>query len=39
MLPFILAEQLQKGIEVYIETTFPMTNESFKGLVQKMFAD
>lgn len=34
MLPFILAEQLQKGIEVYIETTFSMTNEPFKGLVQ-----
>ena len=34
MLPSILAKQLQKGIGGYIETTFPMTNEPFKGSVQ-----
>lgn len=39
MLPSILAKQLQKGIEGYIETTFPMTNEPFKGSVQKMLAN
>lgn len=39
MLPSILAKQLQKGIGDYIETTFPMTNEPFKGSVQKMLAD
>lgn len=38
MLPSILANQLQKGIGDYIETTFPMTNEPFKGSVQKMLA-
>ena len=38
MLPSILAKQLQKGIGDYIETTFPMTNEPFKGSVQKMIA-
>lgn len=38
MLPSILAKQLQKGIGDYIETTFPMTNEPFKGSVQKMLA-
>lgn len=39
MLPSILAKQLQKGIGDYIETTFPMTNEPFKGSIQKMLAD
>ncbi len=39
MLPSMLAKQLQKGIGDYIETTFPMTNEPFKGSVQKMLAD
>ena len=29
MLPSILAKQLQQGIEDYVETTFPMTNEPF----------
>ena len=38
MLPSILAKQLQKGIGDYIETTFPMTNEPFKGSVQNMIA-
>lgn len=38
MLPSILAKQLQRGIGDYIETTFPMTNEPFKGSVQKMLA-
>ncbi|MCD8300390.1 MAG: DEAD/DEAH box helicase, partial [Clostridiales bacterium] len=36
MLPSILAKQLEKGIGDYIETTFPMTNEPFKGSVRKM---
>lgn len=39
MLPSILAKQLQKGIGDYIETTFPMTNEPFKGSVQRMLAN
>lgn len=39
MLPSILAKQLQKGIGDYIETTFPMTNEPFKGSVHKMLAN
>lgn len=39
MLPSILAKQLQKGIGGYIETTFPMTNEPFRGSVQKMLAN
>ncbi|MDO5576254.1 MAG: DEAD/DEAH box helicase, partial [Fibrobacter sp.] len=38
MLPSILAKQLEKGICDYIEATFPMTNEPFKGSVQKMLA-
>ena len=36
MLPSILAKQLQKGIGDYIETTFPMTNEPFRGSLQNM---
>lgn len=36
MLPSILAKQLERGIGDYIETTFPMTNEPFKGSIQKM---
>ena len=36
MFPSILAKQLQKGIGDYIETTFPMTNEPFKGSVEHM---
>ncbi len=38
MLPSILAKQLKKGIGDYIESTFPMTNEPFKGSVSKMLA-
>lgn len=38
MLPSILAKQLEKGIGDYIETTFPMTNEPFKGSVEKLIA-
>ena len=34
MIPSILAKQLQEGIENYIKTTFPMTNEPFKGSIQ-----
>ena len=30
MLPSVLARQLERGIEDYIDTTFPMTNEPFK---------
>jgi DEAD/DEAH box helicase domain-containing protein len=36
MLPSILARQLQKGLEDYIETTFPMANEPFRGSLHKM---
>ena len=39
MLPSILAKQLQKGIGDYIETTFPMTNEPFKGSVENMLTN
>lgn len=38
MLPSILAKQLQKGIGDYIETTFSMTNEPFKGSVHNLLA-
>lgn len=36
MLPSILAKQLQQGLSDYIETTFPMTNPSFKGSLNRM---
>ncbi len=36
MLPSVLAKQLEKGIGDYIETTFPMTNEPFRGSVRNM---
>ena len=36
MLPSILAKQLEKGIGDYIETTFPMTNDPFRGSIRKM---
>ena len=36
MLPSILAKQLQKGIGDYIETTFPMTNDPFRGSIKNM---
>ena len=35
MLPSILARQLQTGIGDYIEATFPMTNEPFRGSMKK----
>jgi len=35
MLPSILAKQLQEGIGDYIETSFPMVNEPFKGSLHK----
>ena len=38
MLLSILAKQLQKGIGDYVDTTFPMTNEPFKGSVEKLLA-
>ena len=38
MLPSILAKQLQKGIGDYIETTFPMTNDPFKGSIHNLLA-
>ena len=36
MLPSILAKQLKEGIGDYIETTFPMANEPFRGSVKNM---
>ncbi|MCF0106606.1 MAG: DEAD/DEAH box helicase, partial [Holdemanella sp.] len=36
MLPSILAKQLEKGIGDYLETTFPMTNEPFRGSLRNM---
>ena len=36
MIPSILAKQLEKGIGDYIETSFPMANEPFRGSVEKM---
>lgn len=36
MLPSILAKQLQRGIGDYIDTTFPMTNDPFRGSVREM---
>ncbi len=36
MIPSILAKQLKKGIGDYIETTFPMTNEPFRGSVRNI---
>lgn len=36
MLPSVLAGQLQKGLADYIETTFPITNPSFQGIMGKM---
>lgn len=36
MLPSILAKQLQQGIKDYLRTTFPMTNEPFKGSLENM---
>ena len=36
MLPSILAKQLEKGLNDYIETTFPMTNDGFKGTLDAM---
>ena len=38
MLPTILAKQLQDGICDYIRTTFPMTNEPFRGSLNKLLA-
>ncbi len=38
MLPSILAKQLEKGIGDYLETTFPMTNEPFRGSLRNMLA-
>lgn len=36
MLPSILAKQSEQGMGDYIGTTFPMTNEPFKGSIQNM---
>ena len=36
MIPSILARQLEEGLNDYIETTFPMTNEGFKGTIEQM---
>ena len=35
MLPSVLARQLQTGIGDYVEATFPMTNEPFRGSMKK----
>lgn len=35
MLPSVLARQLQTGIGNYVEATFPMTNEPFRGSMKK----
>ncbi|MDO5295793.1 MAG: DEAD/DEAH box helicase [bacterium] len=39
MLPSVLAAQLIKGLEDYLETTFPMTNAPFLGSLRKMLTD
>ena len=36
MLPSILSRQLEKGLSDYIEATFPMTNDCFKGSIDKL---
>ncbi|NCB75135.1 MAG: DEAD/DEAH box helicase, partial [Clostridia bacterium] len=36
MLPSVLAKQLQQGLADYIETTFPMTNPTFRGSLGRM---
>ena len=36
MLPSILSRQLEKGLNDYIEATFPMTNDCFKGSIKKL---
>ncbi len=36
MLPSVLATQLKKGLRDYIATSYPMTNEPFKGSLQHM---
>ena len=36
MIPSILARQLKEGLNDYIETTFPMTNEGFRGTIAEM---
>lgn len=38
MLPSILAKQLEKGLVDYIDTTFPMTNDPFKGSLKKLLS-
>jgi len=38
MLPSVLAGKLQQGLADYIKTTFPMTNPSFQGSLEKMLA-
>ena len=38
MIPSILAKQLEQGIGDYIETTFPMTNEPFKGSMRNFIS-
>lgn len=36
MIPSVLAKQLQRGLSDYIETTFPITNSTFKDSIRKM---
>ncbi len=38
MLPSVLAKQLRQGLADYIETTFPMTNPTFRGSLARMLA-
>ena len=36
MIPMVLARHIQSGLADYVETTFPMTNEPFRGSVRKL---
>ncbi|NLK72668.1 MAG: DEAD/DEAH box helicase [Clostridiales bacterium] len=38
MIPSVLARQLQEGLCDYIETTFPMSNQPFKGSLSKILS-
>ena len=39
MIPSVLAEQIQKGLTDYIDTTFPITNLVFKDALKKMLSE
>ena len=36
MIPMVLARHIQSGLADYVETTFPMTNEPFRGSIGKL---